>query len=69
MGSEGPMSTRRRESHNNGLPYDDHVMSRSGSPMYFVEITKTPSKMGKTITARLKNRDKRDIREKPLKVK
>ena len=67
--SEGSMSTRRRESHNNGLPYDDHVMSRWGSPMYFEEIKRRPSKMGEQQQLRNKKRDKSDMREKPLKVK
>ena len=41
-------STRRGESHNKGIPYDDHVMFGRGSPMYFEKIKRKPSKVKKT---------------------
>ena len=61
--SEGSKSTRRRESHNNGLPYDDHVMSRRGSSMYFEEITIRPTGIGENNNW-LEIKETRETREK-----
>ena len=66
--SKGSESTRRGESHNNGLPYDYHVMSKPESLMYFEKIKRRPSKMG-TQQQLVDQRDKRDMREKPREVK
>ena len=61
--SEGSKSTRKRESHNNGLPYDDHVMSGRGSLMYFEEIKRRPSKMVKQQQLKM-IKETRETREK-----
>ena len=61
--SKGSKSTRRRESHNNRLPYDDHVMSKQGSLMYFEENKRRPSKMVKQQQLVRSKRQERDERK------
>ena len=61
--SEGSKSTRRRESHNNRLPYDDHVTSKQGSLMYFEENKRRPSKRGEQQQLKM-IKETRETREK-----